>query len=105
MAKSGHLYGPWREIFVCFGILAGMVVPIIGESECFIKSRHWLLHLPFDFPGVRRDIHSVLPCFLCWDVKERPSSNVPGQVESLVPGPCGMLQQLPLHDSAGLRPC
>ena len=84
----------WREIFVCFGILAGMVVPIIGESECSSSPdtgcyTYLLISLVF---GV---IFTLSTLFLCWDVKERPSSNVPGQVESLVPGLVGCFSNFP----------
>jgi len=84
----------WREIFVCFGILAGMVVPIIGESECSSSPdtgcyTYLLISLVF---GV---IFTLSTLFLCWDVKERPSSDVPGQVESLVPGLVGCFSNFP----------
>ena len=84
----------WREIFVCLGILAGMVVPIIGESECSSSPdtgcyTYLLLSIVFGL------IFTLSTLFLCWDVKERPSSDVPGQVESLVPSLVGCFSNFP----------
>jgi len=74
----------WREIFLCFGILVGMVVPIIGENECSSSPEtggcsYLMISLAVGL------IFTISTLFLCWDIKERPASNVPGPVEALVP--------------------
>lgn len=84
----------WRELFVCLGILMGMVVPIIGESECASSPStgcysYLLIALAFGA------IFTLSTLFLCWDVKERPSTNIPGQAEALVPGIVGCFSNYP----------
>lgn len=84
----------WREIFLCFGILVGMVVPIIGENECSSSPEtgcysYLMISLAVGL------IFTISTLFLCWDIKERPASNVPGPVEALVPSIVGCFSNFP----------
>ena len=40
-------------------------------------------------------IFTISNLFLCWDIKERPASTVPGNVEALVPSIVGCFSNFP----------
>ena len=84
----------WREIFLCFGILVGMVVPIIGESEC-ASSPETGCYSYLMISLVLGLIFTISTLFLCWEIQERPTSDVPGKAESLVPGLVGCFSNWP----------
>ena len=84
----------WRELFVCLGILFGMVVPIVGESQCASSPEtgcytYLIISLVFGL------IFTIATLFLCCDIKERPSEKMPGKVEALVPGIVGCFSNFP----------
>ncbi|CAJ1396335.1 unnamed protein product [Effrenium voratum] len=84
----------WREICLCLGILGGMVLPIIGESECASSPEtgcysYLMIVVVFGF------FFSLSTLFLCRDIKERPVANLPKEAEALVPSLVGCLSNYP----------
>ncbi|CAJ1336216.1 unnamed protein product [Effrenium voratum] len=84
----------WMEFFGCCGVLLGMILPALAESECASSPDtgcYGYLFLALCLGGM----FTASNLFLCHHVKERPCANLTDEAEGFVPSIVGCLSNFP----------
>lgn len=84
----------WMEFWGCIGILSGMSLPLLGESNCASSAETGCYEYLFIALGLGL-LFMVSNLHLCWHVKERPTKDLVDEAEGFVPSIVGCLSNYP----------
>ena len=92
--KERTMVWSWMEFWGCIGILTGMALPILGETNCASSPEsgcyeYFFIALGLGLVFMASDLH------LCWHIKERPCKNLTDEAEGFVPSIVGCLSNFP----------